>query len=180
MPTAFHVNGVAELKVNTGSAGALETLGHSVDGVDVEPRVMHRPIHDDAGGGSDGVPATYQNIGEMHIITADVVVYDEAVLLKIRRQSMLLATEGTMIGAGKIMDPMVQGGSGGTVGGLFRLLVLSPDEALPHNWPTVRLLGKGKRLSTKTLIYRLAFEAIPYKGAANTLAGTILYNRTAS
>jgi hypothetical protein len=180
MATGYHVNGVAEARVGTGSAGATELLGHSVDGFDIDPEIIQIPVYDDAGGGPGGVPSTFSHIGEIHRITGNLIVYDEAVLAKVRKQSQLMATEGLMIAAGKLLDAMVQGGGGGTVGGLFRLLILSPDEAVPWNYITARLLGKGTKLCTHPLVYRLAFEAIPFKGSANTLAGVTLYNRTTS
>lgn len=180
MATAFHVNGVSEVKVNTGTAGALETLGHSVEGWDVDPEIIQIPVYDDAGGGPGGIPSTYSHIGEIHRIRGNLIVYDEAVLAKVRKHGQLMATEGLMIAAGKLIDAQVQGGGGGSVGGLIRVLLTSPDESVPWNYLTARLLGKGKRLSTHPLIYRLAWEAIPFKAAANTLAGVTLYNRTTS
>src|SRR5438552_812714 len=95
MATAFHYNGNCEVKTGTGTAGALELLGHTINGVDRDPQIIEYPVYTDAGGGEGGVPATFQRIGQIDVVSADVIVYDETVLAKIRRHPEL-PTEGTM------------------------------------------------------------------------------------
>lgn len=181
MATAFHVNGVAEIKVGTGNSGALELLGHSIDGVDIDPQIVKRPIYTDAGGGEGGIPAAHQNVGEIHIVSADVIVYDVAVMAKVRKGMPNLVaggTEGVMQKAGVILDSTAVGGSG--VGGYYRLLILSPDDSEPRNYLYAHLMKKPRRVSTKNTVYRLQWECIPYIGTANTMASVVLFNTTTS
>ncbi len=181
MATAFHVNGVAEIKVGTGSTAALELLGHTVDGVDIDPQIIQYPIFTDAGGGPGGIPASLQDVGEIHTISADVVVYDVAVLAKVRKGFSALTntvTEGVMQKVGRVLDTTAVGSSG--VGGLGRLLILSPDDSEPRNYLYARLVAKPRKLSTKVTIYRLRWEAIPYIGTGNTMASVVLFNTTTS
>jgi hypothetical protein len=42
---------------------------------------------------------------------------------------------------------------------------------------SAHLLAAPVRLSTRVSVYRLQWEAIPYVGAANAMAGVTLYNR---
>lgn len=177
MATAFHVNGTAEIKTGTGSAGALELLGHTINGVEIDVTPVVRPIYTDAAGGDDGIPATERKAGEIAVIHADLIVYDEAVLLKVRKGTET-TTEGVMLGAGTILDNVAVGSTG--VHGYYRLLILSPDDSLPWNFLTARLLRKPVRISTKENVWRLAWQAIPYVGTANTEAAVVLYNRTTS
>lgn len=179
MATAFHVNGVAEIKVGTGSAGALELLGHSVDGVEIDPQIIQFPIFTDSGGGPGGIPAAHQEVGEIHVISADVIVYDVAVMVKVRKGFSALVntiTEGVMQKVGRVLDTTVVGGSG--IGGYGRLTILSPDDSEPRNYLYSRLIRKPRRLSTKVTVYRLQWEAIPYIGTANTMAAVVLHNTT--
>jgi hypothetical protein len=177
MPKTFHVNGVAELSTGTGSAGALELLGHTVNGVEIEPQILKRPIYTDAGGGDDGVPVTHRKVGEIHVVSADVIVYDEAVMAKVRRGTEN-TTEGVMVGAGTILDNVVVGGTGAH--GYYRLLISSPDDGVPWNYLTAHLMRAPRRLSTKETVYRLQWEAIPYVGTGTTMAGVVLFNRVTS
>lgn len=179
MSTAFHVNGVAEIKVGTGSADALELLGHTVDGVEIDPQIIRNPIYTDAGGGPDGIPASYIDVGEIHIIRADVIVYDVAVMAKVRKGRSALVntiTEGVMQKAGRVMDATAVGGSG--VGGFGRLLILSPDDSEPRNYLYSHLRRKPRRLRTAPTVYRLEWEALPFIGTADTLAAIVLFNTT--
>jgi hypothetical protein len=181
MATAFHVNGIAEIKVGTGTSGALETLGHTINGVYIDPQLLEEPIYTDAGGGPGGVPATHVTQGEIHIVTAELIVYDVAVLAKIRKgmeKTVNSVTEGTMQKAGQILDSTAVGGSG--VGGWFRLLILSPDDSEPRNYLTARLTRKPRRMSTRNTIYELQFKCVPLYVTANSLASVVLFNTTTS
>jgi hypothetical protein len=177
MATEILVNGVAELKCGTGTGGALELLGHSVDGVTRDPQIIEEPIFSDAGGGPGGVPVAHQRFGEIHIISADMLVIDKSVLGKIRKGGVALVgsvTEGVMTKAGTVLDNSQVGGSG--KGGYYRLLILSPDGGEPWNYLYARLVRMPVRLSTRPSIYRLQWECIPYVGTGDTMAGVVLFN----
>jgi hypothetical protein len=181
MATDFHVNGCAEIKVGTGSASALELLGHTVDGVEIDPIVLHRPIYTDSGGGPDGVPATKARVGEIHIIRASVIVYDKAVMVKVRQGVEGLEAskaEGIMTKSGLILDASAIGAAGN--GGFYRLLILSPDDSEPRNYLYATLRRKPRRVSTKETVYQLEWEAIPFIGTAATMNDVVLFNTTTS
>lgn len=181
MAKDFHVNGVAEIKVATGASAALELLGHAVDGVEIDPQIIRRPVYTDASGGPDGIPATYREVGEIHMIRANVIVYDVAVMAKVRKGGSALVnavTEGVMQKAGRILDATAMGGTG--VGGFYRLLILSPDDSEPRNYLYAHLLRKPRRLSTVETVYRMEWEAIPFVGTGNTMAAVTLFNTTTS
>jgi hypothetical protein len=177
MATDFHINGVAEVKVGTGTAGALELLGHTVDGVTRDPQILEEPIFTDATGGPGGIPAAHQRIGEIHVVSADLIVYDKAVMAKVRKGGVALVgglTEGVMSKAGVVLDNTAVGGSG--KGGYYRLLILSPDDSEPWNYLYARLARMPVRLSTRPSIYRLQWECIPYVGTGDTMAGVVLFS----
>jgi hypothetical protein len=179
MATGYHCNGVSQIKVGTGASGALELLGHAVNGVHIDPQYIKRPVYTDASGGDDGIPATHRKVGEVHIISCDLVVYDEAVLSKVREgtEGLLAAVaEGVMTKAGAIFDNTAVGGSG--VGGYHRLLILSPDDSTPRNYLTAHLIRAPVRRRTAEMIWGLQWEAIPYLGTGTTLAGVTLFNST--
>jgi hypothetical protein len=98
MSTAFHVNGVAEVKVGLGASGALALLGHSINGVDINNRQVKLPVYTDAAGGDGGIPATYQKIGVIATVSTDIIVYDEAVMSAVRAGPET-TTEGLMVPA---------------------------------------------------------------------------------
>jgi hypothetical protein len=179
METAFHVNGTAEAKVGLGASGALQLLGHSINGVDIDLRPIKFPVYTDAAGGDGGVPATYQKIGQIALVRGEFVVYDEAVMSNVRAGPEVFAaeTEGTMIYAGTIMDTVPPGGSGNH--GFYRLLILSPGD-VPWNFVSAHLLGSPVRLSTRVSVWRLQWEAIHFTGTANSTLGSVLYNRVTS
>jgi hypothetical protein len=179
MAKTYHVNGVAELLVGTGTAAALEQLGHTLDGVFIDPQMLEEPIYTDASGGPGGAPATFIKIGQIDIVRARVIVYDEAVLAKVRKGTETIlagAAEGVMTKAGIILDNTAVGGSG--VGGFHRLLILSPDDTTPRNYLTARLRRHPVRRSTREMIWDLEWAAIPYLGTGTTLAGVTLFNTT--
>jgi hypothetical protein len=179
MATGYHVNGTAELQVATGTGAALELLGHTVNGVHIDPQIIQLPVFTDAGGGEQGVPATFHELGEIHVITADVIVYSEAILAKVRKGASALVngiTEGVMQKAGRILDATPVGGTG--VGGLYRLLITSPDDATPRNYLYARLTRAPVRRSTLAMVWGLQWVAIPYVGTGTTMAGVVLFNQT--
>lgn len=181
MATQFHPNGTAEIKVGTGSAGALELLGHSINGVDRDPNIIRYPIYTDACGGDGGVPAAHQRIGQVDRVSADVIVYDESVMAKVRQGIDLIKAslaEGVMAVAGAVLDNGTIGGSGN--GGYYRLLITSPLDGRPFNYVSAILEREPVRLSTRVMVYRLSWLAIPYVGTGNTMANITLYNSTTS
>ena len=170
MATSIHVNGTATLKTGTGAASALELLGHSLDGVDLDFQDIREFVYSDAGGGPGNVPIDVQEFGETCVISADLIVYDEAVLTKIRKRPGQ-GTEGLLSAPGRLM---------GANSDFVRLLVESPTESVPWNFLYTYLRRKPVKLSTKRSIWRVQWQAIPYIGTASAATGTTLFNRTTS
>lgn len=71
------------VKVDTGSANALESLGYSISGINIEVRPFNEPVHSDENGGPQGPPVDIIHHGEMHVLTFDAVSYDPAVEVKV-------------------------------------------------------------------------------------------------
>ena len=179
---AFHVSGAAQILTSLGPSGALQTLGHSVNGVSIHLRNVKIPVYTDAGGGDGGIPATYQKLGQMAVISGDVIVYDEAAMYNVRAGSEMV-TEGVMIPCGTVLDPTPPGGSpiapGGTGNkGFYRLVVVATATGdLNWNFPFAHLMDTPFRVSTRTTIYRCTWEAFPWIGNRTDIVNTVLYNR---
>lgn len=169
MAAAVHVSGEALIKTGTGSASALETLGVSVDGVDIDIEDHVDPIFTDTFGPK--VPFEEQSFLQSARINIRLVFYDEAILLKLRPQ-LVSGTEGTMSQAGSLF---------GASGKYFRLLILSPLDTLPWNFLYARCdRGKKVKIGTVKNVWDLNFFAIPYTGTVTSSSGAVLYNRTTS
>lgn len=171
MATAIHVNGVCVVQTGTGADEALETLGVTVDGADVEIIDQTYPVHVDTYGGTAGVPFDEQTMLQMARIRVDLVHYDETVLAKLR-PCLPNGVDGTMPAAGALFG----------VGGSYRrLLLTSPIAGLPWNFLKARVDGSRQvRLGTKHNIWRMSFLALPYSGSTVTSSGVVLYNRTSN
>ena len=105
-------------------------------------------------------------------IECQLVFYDDTVLSTIRSRpaGALANAEGTVGNAGTLW------GGGGLY---FRLLVLSPTDALPYNFLKARLRGSyPQKIGTRRTLWNLEFLALPYSGASGATANTVLYNRT--
>lgn len=167
MAEAVHVSGEARIKIGSGSVGALEILGVSEDGVDINIEDHVDPVMTDTFG--PRVPFDEQHFLETGTIQMRLIFYDEAILAKIRRPLLNSAAEGTMVEAGTLY---------GAAGHYFRLLILSPQDSLPWNFLSARMeRAKRVKIGTKRNAWDLSFFAIPYTGFAGTSVGGLLYNR---
>ena len=83
MAAAISVDGPCEIKVGTGAADALETLGHSADGVDIQVDTFDLDVPGHENGGTDGPPIDIQHFGQVHRIRMELTKFDEAVAAKI-------------------------------------------------------------------------------------------------
>lgn len=84
MAEQVQVAGLVTIKVDTGSAHALETLGFSVNGVDLEENIFTLDVQGDEHGGDAGPPIDVQYLGQVDIVRMELSKYDKAVLDKIR------------------------------------------------------------------------------------------------
>jgi hypothetical protein len=168
MAKQIHVNGECLLRIFFPSAPSVpQDLGYTVNGVDLEIRKHTFDVKADTGGGDDGGPVDIQVLGKEAIIRAELVSYDKAVLALIRKDADE-TTEGLLASAGKLM------GAGGY---FYRLLLTSPVENEPWNFPTATLVDSySVKLGTKRTVWNLTFRAIAYIGA-NASLNTVLYNQ---
>ena len=72
------------LKIGTGSSDALEELGYSIDGFNLEERVFKEDIHSDENGGTAGPPVDIMIHGQIDVITFDAVRIDPIVAAKVQ------------------------------------------------------------------------------------------------
>ena len=84
------------VKVDTGSANALETWCESIDGISIREQSFKEPIHSDSNGGTAGPPVDLLVHGEVHVITFQSVRFDAAVDAKVR--FVRSVTDGTSTG----------------------------------------------------------------------------------
>jgi len=83
MALVVNVHGAALVRVGTGAANALEDLGYSVNGVDIEETVLTADVPGDQNGGDEGPPIDIQYFGQIDIVRLELSRYDAAVLAKI-------------------------------------------------------------------------------------------------
>jgi hypothetical protein len=168
MAEQIHVNGEAHLQVGTGSGGALQLLGVSVDGVEGTIEDHTKPIMTDTFG--PDVPFDEQQFLQTATVNAALVFYDDGVLGAIRGRAS--GTDGEVGQAGQLW------GAGGLY---FRLLITSPIGSLPYNFPHARMTGSWRhKEGTQKTIWNVSFFCVPYTGVAGSTSGAVLYNRSTS
>lgn len=74
-----------EIWVGTGASAALEFLGYTVNGAQIEEIPYFTPIASDEFGGDAGPPADYQLMGTQHRISLELVKYQPTVLAKLEK-----------------------------------------------------------------------------------------------
>lgn len=84
MAVQVNVSGALLVKTGTGSASALEDLGYSINGVEIQEDVFTGDVPGDQNGGDQGPPIDIQYFGEVHRISIDLSKYDPAVAAKIQ------------------------------------------------------------------------------------------------
>jgi hypothetical protein len=84
MATGIQVAGLATIQVDTGNSHALETLGYSINGVEIEENIFTLPVHGDEHGGDSGPPIDIQYLGQVDTVRMELTKYDLAVLDKLR------------------------------------------------------------------------------------------------
>ena len=72
------------VKVDTGSANALESWCESIEGISIREQTFKEPIHSDTNGGTAGPPVDLLVHGEVHVITFQSVRFDPVVDAKVR------------------------------------------------------------------------------------------------
>lgn len=168
MAEAIHVDGEARVKVGTGAAGALEILGVSVDGVDIEERDHTEPIFTDTFGPM--VPFDEQSFLSSALIRVELVFYDEPVLAKVRGR--ISGVDGRYAKAGALW------GAGSKY---FRLLIDCQRDSFPRNYLNARLLDSYPvKVGTRKSVWHLTFFAKGHQAGAGETDATVLRNTVAT
>ena len=159
MALAVVVDGPALIKTGTGSADALESLGYSIDGIQIAENGYFDDVPGDQNGGTAGPPIDVQYMGEIHRIRMELSKWDIAVAAK--------------------LFPKLKGGTAGVIGtpgtliagssSYYRLLIVPTSN--PRNYLAAIPRGaieinKGTRFSRLVL----DFECHAFSGT--------LYNET--
>ena len=84
MTLQINVSGPVKVRVGTGTADALETLGYSVDGVEVSEQAYWHDVHGDEHGGTAGPPIDTQYLGRTVRIRMELSKFDRDVARKIQ------------------------------------------------------------------------------------------------
>lgn len=83
MAAGFVIDGKAQVLVDTGTSNALEELGYTINGVEIEEQPFQTNIPTDENGGDEGPPSGIQYLGEIHIVRTELSKFDTAVLDKL-------------------------------------------------------------------------------------------------
>lgn len=175
MPTQLFTPGPTFIQIGTGAVGALEHLGWSERGIRVTLDGAFEDVITDVSG--TRIPFDVQAMGEQGFITADLNLYDEAILTK----ALNLRT-GTVAGT---MGPTTVGSLLRLEGGMFRLLCYCPYEvkaAMANMRPAFNFIkayldaAVEIELSSRVKVNRCIFRAIP--DWSQVLGGGILWNES--
>lgn len=119
-PSSIPCNNVAgkvQVWVDTGSAYALEFLGYTINGVEIEEVTFMSNVPSDENGGTEGPPNDVQHMGDLHYIRLEMGQFFDSVLAKIRSR-LNTASEGTSITPGTLLR------CGGYT---YRVLLIGPN-----------------------------------------------------
>lgn len=167
MAMQLHVSGEARVRTGTGAANALEDLAVCVNGVTITFSPNNEDVIVDTFGPT--TPFDIQQFLATATIEAEMVFFDEGVWERAVQRSMANASWGTMPPAGTLL---------GQSGSLFRVLVLSPYEGIPYNFPACYIADSMTiPIGTRRTLPKVTFKAIPYTGLAGTSSGAVLVNR---
>jgi hypothetical protein len=163
----YTVNGPATIFVGTGTSGAYQLLGYTIDGADIQIEELSKEIMTDVMGDA---PQDVQNMGMTARITAPLIAMDRTVLATVTGR-------GDRAAAGQISTiGLVRG----MAGFLFAVGIASPADA-PWAFPYCYMKpGFGTKLASKANPFRCEFYAIPFAPYTQTAAvNTPLWTRSA-
>ena len=161
MAVAISVDGLATIKVATPTGGTLETLGQTMNGVEITEQVFNLPVYADENGGDAGPPCDVQYMGEAHRIRLLLTKWDEAVLDKIR----------AVIASGTAGTPATAGTLAFGTSNLFRLLIHTP--LLPRNYIAATFF-EPREINKGTKHSQALVQAVCYKDPTTG----VMYNTT--
>lgn len=166
----YTINGSCLVYVGTGSAGALELLGYTDNGVDMQVNTNRSEIFTDIYGPM--TPHDFQDMGMTARVVVPFVVLDRTVLTK-------LLTRGDNSGSGSTQGLLNQPGRVVGVSGDAVKVALSSPADVGWIFPTCLVRPMfGTRLATKINPFRIEFLAWPYQSyTATTGKNAVLWQR---
>ncbi len=170
---SYLVNGAAFVYVGTGTALALELLGYTEAGVNMDIKENKREIMTDLMG--DMTPQDFQDMGMIANLEAPLIAMDSAVLYKVMGRGDHTASTSPTLGGGTGLT-----NTPGTVLGIngyaFPVVIASPYTPPTANiftgnawrFETCLCMNSDWRLATKANPFRLQLMAWPYKSFTAT------------
>lgn len=162
MAEIINVAGATPVKLGTGNAGALETLGYTRDGCQIIFDPYKVGVKTDDNGGENGPDADVQYLGETARIRLELTKWDEVIGDKIRAR-LNGETAGAINGVGTLW---IAGGK------TVRVLLHSPTR--PYNFPVV-IFGEPHEINKGTKYSTWVVEGTAYKNSSG-----LLYNAAVS
>lgn len=151
----YSINGTAFVQTNTGTAGALETLGYTEQGVDMDITESKEEIMTDLFG--NRTPQDFQDMGMMARVVVPLIAYDRAVLAKI-------LNKGDRTTYGSLNTPGIALGQAGYK---FAVLIQAPLD-VPWYFYSCLVRASGQRLATKANPLRVEIVAWPWTSYVST------------
>ena len=132
MAATPQVSGACEIKLDTGTTRALQSLGWTANGANVTRTRLTTDIPGDQNGGDEGVPIDIQDFGGFYRVRLEMTKWDTAVESKVRVTGNPNGTGGySSLSLGSVVTP-------GTLivanAAYYRLLLLPTDAARAMNF----------------------------------------------
>lgn len=109
----YQVAGPLQVWVDTGASHAVEFLGFTRGGAEIQEQSFQSELKSDYTGGEQGPPGDYEWLGEMHTISLELALFVPTILAKCERRMEVAVTNrtrGTLVSC---------------AGGSYKLLLLS-------------------------------------------------------
>ena len=131
MSATVQLPGAAPVSVGTGSANALQLLGYTVNGCEIESTKIIEEVPGDQGGGEGGTPIEFQHLGRYDIVRLELSKIDMTVFNKIEAAVNANGTLSSVV-AGTAPTPgsLIIGNSA-----YFRLLINPANGVMIRNYP---------------------------------------------
>lgn len=172
MAEAVIVPGPCQIKLNTGTAGALESLGWTINQVDIEEQVKFEEVFGDQNGGEQGNPIEFQHLGLMDVISMELSKFDWAVAQKVAQR--INGTTSSYSGTKAAGTSPTPGTLLFSTTSYYRLLLVPTDATYIRNYPIAVCLDPiNSNLSAKYQRRMLRWMCFP------PVAGGAIWNTTA-
>ena len=154
------IAGACEIKVDTGAARALQSLGWTANGAEISRQKFTVDIPGDQNGGDDGVPIEIQDFGGLYRVRLEMTKWETTVESAIRKTGNPNGTGGfSSLALGSVITP-------GTPiianAAYYRLLLLPTDAARAVNFLCAVLRDDPYEINFGTKYSRLVLSFVCY------------------